>query len=736
MPNTNWTPFDGSGTLMEVVDGIATLTFPTGAQSWAGFANQDNSIYPFSFNEAGQISFTASVPSGGSADVRFRFEKLPYPNVDPSYDTESITITGSTPTVYTVNIPSQAANTFQSFLFYVETLDVPVQLGDVTVFDDAGAPEPIETGLYFKFEDVVDSNGAPEHYIQLNEVEVTNTTPQSYSITVPAYSDPDQVFRSMLFYVVGVDQSLVLSDVTLSVGNNTYGGSGTDSLVFRTQYGGAQEVDDIAKVYGVPTGSETWAGYKLGNPELGAIQDNSDGGLTFSEDATLTFTAYLSDDPIGANPDYVGETAFSAGNIDTSGDSGSGIIADGADPYKWSASVTYFDVNSDDTEGAFGGHVATWSPLSNLPATWDSNDVITLAPNTSAYNTWNEGSDGSKFLHQYLMIEGAKGDDLGTSALLGQTVTFTGTVDAFTLDSRYEVSAFVGYVEGDTATREEVVLDSSSGSFSITYDIPSGNYIPQLGFVLRGRNINPADVDTYGNIQFSNLVGTYSPTTSIPEGNFTNGSASYWGTGNGVSFNADGGYGAVGGQVVLSNSGSTRSSVFTVSNQGNYSEIADFGLVAGKTYDVSYYMNRISGSDLGLLQFLFYVPGANNGLVYSPADNTSSIHDDSSVVNGEWSQYSQQISVPEGATHAILYVLSGAGSNVAFDQIAPNYANVYANWILDLGIGGSDASFNADPDNDGIPNGLEKVFGTSPDSHSGTVISNVVKSANSISMRY
>ena len=76
------------------VGGDGSFTFPSGAESWAGFANVNTAIYPFVFEHGGRIQFTASVPAGGSADVRFRFERLPYPDVDPSYNTEAVTVSG------------------------------------------------------------------------------------------------------------------------------------------------------------------------------------------------------------------------------------------------------------------------------------------------------------------------------------------------------------------------------------------------------------------------------------------------------------------------------------------------------------------------------------------------------------------------------------------------------------------------------------------------------------------
>ena len=121
--------FDGS-----VVDSN-TYTFPTGAQSWAGFANLDTTIYPFSFPGGGEITFTgATGDSVDTVDVYFRFEYNPHPDVNPNFNTEHVTVVGSGDSSYSVSIPAQdAANTYSSFLFYVVDLDAPVTITNVDV---------------------------------------------------------------------------------------------------------------------------------------------------------------------------------------------------------------------------------------------------------------------------------------------------------------------------------------------------------------------------------------------------------------------------------------------------------------------------------------------------------------------------------------------------------------------------------------------------------------------------
>ena len=105
---------------------------PSGSQPWAGFANEDVSLYPLSFVNGGAITFTGAT-TGTDADVYFRFEYNPYPDTEPSFNTLPVTVSGEGGASYSIDIPSQGTNTYSSFLLYVTTTDAPVSLTDVSV---------------------------------------------------------------------------------------------------------------------------------------------------------------------------------------------------------------------------------------------------------------------------------------------------------------------------------------------------------------------------------------------------------------------------------------------------------------------------------------------------------------------------------------------------------------------------------------------------------------------------
>ena len=65
--------------------------------------------------------------------MRFRFEFNPYPDVDPAYDTDAITVAGADPMTYEIEVPEQGDNTFSSFLMYLNTQDVAVSVSNVVI---------------------------------------------------------------------------------------------------------------------------------------------------------------------------------------------------------------------------------------------------------------------------------------------------------------------------------------------------------------------------------------------------------------------------------------------------------------------------------------------------------------------------------------------------------------------------------------------------------------------------
>jgi hypothetical protein len=128
-------PADFSGTFGGAIKDGDTFTFPTGAEGFAGFANLNTDLYPFTFPEGGLVRFTASIPEGGvDTNVRFVFENAPFPDVDPNFSTAQVLVSGSTEMTYEVAIPAQdPAQGFSSLLLYVVERDQPVSITNVVV---------------------------------------------------------------------------------------------------------------------------------------------------------------------------------------------------------------------------------------------------------------------------------------------------------------------------------------------------------------------------------------------------------------------------------------------------------------------------------------------------------------------------------------------------------------------------------------------------------------------------
>lgn len=129
--NATFEPFENSGATYDATTNV--YEFPTGAQEWAGFANTDASIYPLAFVNGGKVTFTAAT-AGTDIVVNFRFERLPFPEVDPAFSTANVTVSGTTATEYTVEIPPRPAEeTYSSALFYLVTQDQALTATDFVI---------------------------------------------------------------------------------------------------------------------------------------------------------------------------------------------------------------------------------------------------------------------------------------------------------------------------------------------------------------------------------------------------------------------------------------------------------------------------------------------------------------------------------------------------------------------------------------------------------------------------
>ena len=257
-----------------------TYTFPTGAQDWAGFANNAD-IYPLTFEEGGSITFTASAAT--PTNVRFRFEFLPFPDVDPSYDTEQVLIDSTEPMEYTIEIPSQGENTFSSFLLYIVERDQPVMVSNVVVSNDTTPPPEPDAELvnllaYHVYGDTVYSGDAIA--LDGNSIEMLNGEMADISV------QDGNLFIN--------DARVVTADI--AAGNGVIhainkvlslpGGPTSVVADFTTGAFGNAVVDAETETYTFPSGAEPWAGF-ANNADIYPISFPEGGSITFTASAAV-----------------------------------------------------------------------------------------------------------------------------------------------------------------------------------------------------------------------------------------------------------------------------------------------------------------------------------------------------------------------------------------------------------------------------------------------------------------
>ena len=167
---TTFTDIEFTGTFGGTTYDGNYYTFPSGSEVWGGFANEDVSIYPLTFTDGGEITFTGST-AGTDAEVYFRFEYNPYPDTEPSFNTVSVTVSGMNDAPYSIELPSQGANTYSSFLLYVATPDSPVSLTDVSLTTTYSLTDVFgctDTAASNYNEDATIEDGSCEYGIQID----------------------------------------------------------------------------------------------------------------------------------------------------------------------------------------------------------------------------------------------------------------------------------------------------------------------------------------------------------------------------------------------------------------------------------------------------------------------------------------------------------------------------------------------------------------------------------------
>ena len=231
MAQTTYSPvYDG------VFGGVTyaqTFTFPAAAEPWGGFANNNTSIYPLSFPNAGQVRFLATVSA--DAEVYFRFEANPFPAVDPAIVTANVTLLAANPdgTEYTVDIPGNATNTYNSALMYVVTRDVAVEVSEVQIrtYDADGTTVlktdfPIYDGIFggVTYAQTFTSPAAAEPWggfannnISIYPLSFKDVGQVSFKATVSA--DAEVYFRFEANPFPAVDPAIVTANVPLLAAN-------------------------------------------------------------------------------------------------------------------------------------------------------------------------------------------------------------------------------------------------------------------------------------------------------------------------------------------------------------------------------------------------------------------------------------------------------------------------------------------------------------------------------------
>lgn len=109
----------------------------TNANDPGGFAIVGSEIgidsNPLYFGNGGSINFIGYVNGGGSVGVEFELQADAYPNHQPNYVADIVTVSGLTPKNYSVAIPEQYANGYKNVVVYLKDLNTEVVMKEIMI---------------------------------------------------------------------------------------------------------------------------------------------------------------------------------------------------------------------------------------------------------------------------------------------------------------------------------------------------------------------------------------------------------------------------------------------------------------------------------------------------------------------------------------------------------------------------------------------------------------------------
>lgn len=163
----------------------------------------------------------------------------------------------------------------------------------------------------------------------------------------------------------------------------------------------------------------------------------------------------------------------------------------------------------------------------------------------------------------------------------------------------------------------------------------------------------------FDNISY-NTTGGEAPL--VPNGDFENGSTSWFQEGTDITFAYPSTGGNPDGHGRINSVPPTAGTGFWAANGGAPITISSLGLTAGNTVNFKQDMKIFDGSGIGGLRLEFFSGGDLVG-------NTGNLYPDLIGDGSTWETYSFEVTVPAGASHVKMLPLGIAGSSVGFDTI-------------------------------------------------------------------